>query len=76
MMRPNSSVENFVLNTVLRYLTDINALPCYDYEREMMREHLRQGLCFDIKQPVPLSVPDTMEDLSEHRLGRCHLCMY
>lgn len=51
-----------------RLARDLNALPCYDYEREMMREQLRQGSCFDIKQPVPLTVPSTMEDLSEHRL--------
>lgn len=51
-----------------RLTRDLNALPCYEYERKMIQEQQKQGIYFDVKQPVPLTVPDTMEDLSEHRL--------
>lgn len=57
-----SLVQKSIANRLVR---DLNALPCYEYERQIQQE---QGVYFDVKQPVPTTVPDTLTDLSEHRL--------
>ena len=61
------NIYTFCLGLSLLFLSDLNALPCYEYERQIQQE---QGVYFDVKQPVPTTVPDTLTDLSEHRLGK------
>lgn len=57
-------------HTVQRIVTKhlaagLNALPFYKYEKHMQTQ---MGVTFNINLPVPTTVPDTLTDLSQHRL--------